>query len=199
MWCFSKQFNFGSVTWSKLVEELTTNNHFWWENNDSSNGYSHAQMLDAPKWMISICIVVFFLGGGRGTLILMVEWQELAWCMTFWFFGGDSNIFDPVRFQNRDPLFHWKTTPNCLSKTKKNLLANSMNFSNPWLQDKYPHNYIITFLHSIYNPAKMLKISIILPPHFWNYLPWHPKKNSRPLEYIKTYSFFRDCMFKAFC
>lgn len=73
-----------------------------------------------------------------------------------------------------------------------------MNFSNPWLQDKYPHNYIITFLHSIYNPANMLKISIILPPHFWNYLPWHPKKNSRPLEYIKTYSFFAIVCLKLF-
>ena len=144
MWCFSKQFNFGSVTWSKLVEELKTNNHFWWENNDSSNGYSHAQMLDAPKWMISICIV-FFLGGGRGTLILMVEWQELAWCMTFWLFGMSLSYhvaWNPVRFQNRDPLFHWKTTPNCLSKTKKTCLQIPWTFQ---IHD-FKTNILITIL-----------------------------------------------------
>ena len=91
-----------------------------------------------------LCWYIFF-GGGRGTLILMVEWQELAWCMTFWFFGMSLSYhvaWNPVRFQNRDPLFHWKTTPNCLSKTKKTCLQIPWTFQ---IHD-FKTNILITIL-----------------------------------------------------
>ena len=36
------------------------------------------KIIDAPKWMISICKFVFFSWGVKVTLILMAKWQEFV-------------------------------------------------------------------------------------------------------------------------